>query len=525
MVFELRDRDMLGRIGKLKTKSGFIETPILLPVINPVKMTISTEKLKNEFNCGAIITNAYILKKNFENELLDKGLHNFLKFKGPIMTDSGAYQLLVYGDIDINSDEIIRFQENIDSDIAVFLDVPTGGNLNYSHARYSVLETIRRARESVKIRSKKEILWVGPIQGGGYSDLVEESAKEMAALPFDIYAIGSPTQFLEQYNYDKIVNMIMISKKNLPLNKPIHLFGAGHPMFFSLAIALGCDIFDSAAYALYAEADRYITPYGTKHLNDLHDKICLCPICSKFTPKELKQLEKSKRVEKLAEHNLYVSLNEINEIKLAIREGRLWEYLERKVRSHTKLYTAFKLLSKYKNDLETGTPTTKKRALMFLSEESINRPEIFRHFNKLNKLKIPEDPQILVILPEPRKKPFRTSSQNKKILNKIFEKEKCVKETQIVTISKSFGLVPIELEDVYPLSQHLGLPFSFNHQLDIILNSVKEFLNTHNFKKIIFLNDSDQYYNEIIEHLKEFTKQKKILLKLIHRKEFDVGLL
>jgi len=75
---------------------------------------------------------------------------------------------------------------------------------------------------------------------------------------------------MERYNYPVLIDMIATTKRNLPLDRPLHLFGAGHPMMFSLAVALGCDLFDSASYALYAKDDRYLTTSGTLHINNYH---------------------------------------------------------------------------------------------------------------------------------------------------------------------------------------------------------------------------------------------------------------
>jgi 7-cyano-7-deazaguanine tRNA-ribosyltransferase len=102
------------------------------------------------------------------------------------MTDSGAYQLLTYGDVEVAPSEIVNFQEKIGSDIGVILDVPTGGYEKRDRAIFTVEETIRRARELARIRKRDDILWVGPVQGGTFPDLVEHSAREMGTLGFDI---------------------------------------------------------------------------------------------------------------------------------------------------------------------------------------------------------------------------------------------------------------------------------------------------------------------------------------------------
>ena len=124
-MFEIKEKDLLARIGKLRTKSGVIETPLLFPVVNPA---IESVLPQNIHDYEALITNAYLLKRNFKNQPVKEGLHNFLNFNRTIMTDSGAYQILVYGDIEITPAEIVEYQEEIDTDIATILDFPTGWN-------------------------------------------------------------------------------------------------------------------------------------------------------------------------------------------------------------------------------------------------------------------------------------------------------------------------------------------------------------------------------------------------------------
>ena len=287
MSFEIKEKDLLGRIGKLKTKSGAVETPLLFPVINPSIQPVSPRKLKSDFGFEAVITNAYILKERFQNLPVEKGLHKFLDFDGVVMTDSGAYQILVYGNVEVSQAEIVDYQERIGSDIATILDIPTGWKVTKDHAEETVTETLKRAKAFFKTKTREDILWVGPVQGGRHLDLVAKSAIAMGKLPFQIHALGSPTEVMESYRFDVLVDMIMTAKMNLPIERPLHLFGAGHPVMFSLAVALGCDLFDSAAYALYARENRYMTENGTWRLSELDYFPCQCPKCTRETPKEL----------------------------------------------------------------------------------------------------------------------------------------------------------------------------------------------------------------------------------------------
>ena len=166
MSFEIKEKDLLGRIGKLKTKSGSVETPLLYPVVNPSIQLVSPRKLKETFGFDAIITNSYIIKKRFGDKVINEGLHKFLDYDGAIMTDSGAYQILVYGEVEVTQPEIVGYQENIGVDIGTMLDIPTGWRITKEQAQTTVAETLRRAKVFFDTKTRDDILWVGPVQGG-----------------------------------------------------------------------------------------------------------------------------------------------------------------------------------------------------------------------------------------------------------------------------------------------------------------------------------------------------------------------
>jgi len=380
--FEIIDRDLAGRIGRLKTGHGTIETPTILPVINPNKLVIAPNELK-KYGAEALITNSYILWKDYRQEAIDSGVHNFLDYNEPVMTDSGAFQLMQYGDIDVSNKDIIKFQEKIGVDIGVILDIPVSSQ-EKRDMRKGVLETIKRAKEAQKYIKKSDVLWSGPIQGGVHLDLLKKSAKEMARLDFAIHPIGSVVPLLVKYRFAEHVEIIRTAKELLPSNRPVHLFGAGHPMFFAFAVALGVDLFDSAAYSLYAQESRYITQTGTEQLDELDYFPCSCPICSKYTPKSVR--ESPSRTKLLAEHNLYVTFEEIRTIKQAIKEKTLWELLELRARSHPYLLECMNHFVKHKDYTAKQDPITKKH-FFYLSEFSKQRSEIDRTKEMVRKIK------------------------------------------------------------------------------------------------------------------------------------------
>ena len=512
MSFEIKEKDLLARIGRLKTKSGVFETPALLPVINPAVQPVPPRKIRETFCFEALITNAYILKKRFKNQPIKEGLHKFLDFNGIIMTDSGAYQMLVYGDIETTPEEIVKYQEQIDTDIATILDWPTGWRVTKKYAEKTVNETLKRARELPKIKTRNDILWVGPVQGGKYLDLVAKSAEEMGKLPFDVYALGSPTEVMENYRFDVLVDMILTAKMKLPIEKPLHLFGAGHPFMFSLAVALGCDLFDSAAYALYAKENRYMTETGTFRLEELNYFPCTCPTCSQKTPKEISELSKEERQRFLAEHNLYVCAAELKRVKQAIKDGRLWEHLEIRMRSHPALLQALKKLKTYEEFIEENSPVVKKSGLFFFDSVGLMRPEIVRHRKRLTeRYSPPQNADILVLVPQTRSKPFHKSKKFKaikKILRKTFGEKS--DRLHICFYAAPFGVVPIELDEVYPLSQHETVLPLDKETIEYVADQTAKYIKNTNYRTVVLLYDPENWNDALLKACKRACAKRKV---------------
>jgi len=453
-IFEIKDKSLAGRIGEILTAHGKIRTPTLFPVINPIRQEVSLEVIKN-IGFEAIITNAYILKKHMEKEALEKGIHKLMGFEGPIVTDSGGYQILEYGRVDVTPEEIVIFQENIGSDIAVILDVPTGGYAGYEEAKWTVEETIRRAIISLKFMKKDKTLWIFPVQGGKYLDLLEYHARKALELPYDIVSIGSPTQILEKYDYATIIHMIATVKKVLPPSIPVHLFGAGHPMFIPFAVALGVDTFDSASYILYAKDERLIFPHGTMRLKELSEIPCSCPICSKFTPQELMEMNKDERIKCIAIHNLYAIMQEIRRVRQAIKENTLWDLLEERSRCHPSLFKAFKTLIQYKKYLEQHHPISKAEVhgIFLYDILSIHRPEItYYHSRLLDNYKPTLHKGIAIVFLNIEEKPL-TRTEFYMNIREALEKNN-LKNVHIMVFMPYFGIVPEELCETFPLSQH-----------------------------------------------------------------------
>src|SRR5438552_1804034 len=381
MSFQVRSKDLLGRVGTIRTKSGTFNTPHMFPVLDPYHQTLDAKFFK-EAGIDALMTNAYLLKRGERNpEPAD--VHETLGFGQSVATDSGAYQILEYGEVGVKPDEIVRYQEKINSDIGVILDVPTGFRSDPARARWTVDETVRRADQAMKAITRKDILWMGPVQGGVHLAEVERSAAEMSKRDFPIYALGSPTELLESQRYDVLVEMIIAAKRTLPKGKPFHLFGAGHPVLFPFLVALGCDLFDSAAYALYARAGRYLTPEGTLLLGDMVEFVCPCPACVDTSPEELMRSKDNEAQTRLIQHNLWTCFSELRRIREAVRKGRLWELLELRSQAHPALKECFNRISHYAEILERSTPAVKPHGIFYLGPSSDNRPEKLRFVSRL----------------------------------------------------------------------------------------------------------------------------------------------
>ncbi|MEM3607736.1 MAG: tRNA guanosine(15) transglycosylase TgtA [Candidatus Bathyarchaeia archaeon] len=477
--FTVKAKDLMGRIGVIRTKSGSLETPHMFPVLDPKLKGIRPRFIREVMRCNGVMTNAYLLWRYLAREgdgVKPPLIHEYLDFDGIVATDSGAYQILLYGEVEVKPDEIIRFQNEISTDIGVILDVPTGLVHNRLEAEYTVKETLRRADESLKLMDP-EILWIGPIQGGLFKDLLTLSAREMALKPFQMYGLGSPTQIMERYLFDKLVDMVVHVKGLIPGDKPLHLFGAGHPMTFPLIVACGVDTFDSAAYAIYAKDERYMTAEGSLKLSRIEYFPCSCRQCVKYTPSELRGLDPDERREIIAEHNLWVCLQEIKRIKEAISEGRLWELVHARSMSHPALHRAFRGMRKYSKLMERSSPVAKRRGLSIFTYMDYHRPEVVRHVDRLlSRCTGSEGSSTLVMLPHPI---HLGGSDFPEELIRVKNGLRDTPGIWILYYGHPYGVIPVELEDVYPLGQtEVSVPVD-GESREFISKIIKRFLRRH----------------------------------------------
>ncbi|MHA2296365.1 MAG: tRNA guanosine(15) transglycosylase TgtA [Candidatus Hodarchaeales archaeon] len=481
MVFTIKAKDGMGRIGTLSCAHGKVETPTLMPVLNPRHLKIKPDEMV-KLGVEIFITNAYLIYRDQETrqKALEMGLHDYLGYKGPLMTDSGAFQLMMYGNIEIDNDTITTFQEEINTDIGVFLDIPVKKGKRKEYER-ALKITLERAREHLVHRRETNLLWTGPIQGGPHPDLVERAALEMTQMNFQLHALGSVVPLMEQYKYTDVLKMIIAAKRHLPTNRPFHLFGAGHPMFFAITAYLGCDLYDSAAYVLFAKRNDYMTATGTRSLSEISYFPCSCQVCQSLTPDELKKEPIPEKERLLALHNITASMEEIKRVKQAIKEGRLLNLALERSKTHPELAKAFRSVlgtSTHVPLIEKHDSITKRKALFISDPLLYNNALIYRFQQRLLDNFYAWADNLVI---HHGKKPH-SSLQN----------------TQFVSIHPVLGPLPEELFGVFPSLQFLSIELQATLYSDIITAFIEK--HAASFQKVFdFTKDPSESFNTFLD--------------------------
>ena len=187
---------------------------------------------------------------------------------------------------------------------------------------------------------------------------------------------------------------------------------------------------------------------GTLRLEDLAYLPCSCPVCSYYTVKELNEEEDQTRTINLAKHNLYVLKQEMSSVKQSIYDGRLWEYVLQKARSHPKLMDAIHAMKGFEY-IQQGTPVFKQKAIYLFEPIDQFRPELKNYRNMLlNNYNFPSKKSCLLLYPDQGTRPFYSSS----ILRKLYEE---FPDSSICLYNPFFGLIPVEISDIYPASHNI----------------------------------------------------------------------
>lgn len=335
--FELLDRDGLARIGRFDTPHGRVDTPTLLPVVHPdpTRQPVSASEIRRRFGLTAVITSSYITWRtpSLRTSAEKHGIHGLLGWDGPVMTDSGAFQQHAYGHVEVGPGEILAFQNRIGTDIATVLDVFVEPDVSHEEAEAGVRTTHERARAA---RRDREGLLAVPVQGGAFDDLRARAASEASELG-DVLAIGGVVPLFEQYRFADLARALASTRPHLAPGRIVHLFGTGHPMTFAFAALFGVDLFDSSAYHKFARRGRLLFPEGSIAIDELRERTCRCALCERIPLPEVARLEPAERERRIAEHNLLTSAEEMGRVRQAIRDGTLWELVERRSTAHPAL--------------------------------------------------------------------------------------------------------------------------------------------------------------------------------------------
>ncbi len=504
MTFDIQGRAAAGRIGRFRTNHGDVTTPTLMPVINPNIDLVTPREMKEKFGAEMVITNSYVIHKHehLREAALTDGVHKLIDWDGALMTDSGTFQMYVYGDVEVGPKEIVQFQADMGVDVATCLDLFVTPDMSREEAEQAVATTIERTKLSADVLAERRAAPQGAghdgtilnttVQGGLFTDLRRDCAHSYRELDAGYTTIGGVVPIMERQMYPELVDVIIHSQSQLRKDRPVHLFGAGHPLVFPLATALGCDLFDSSSYAKYAKDGRIMVPEGTLHVEDLQEWPFSSRFLADWTPQEitkaLKQKHRGRRVDgeaaggakaagerikeregrdihfaaerALALHNLDVCFSDIRRIRESIRTGTLWELVEQRAAAHPMLAAATRRLGEpaFQAWLEQREPLSGDKALRYTGSNTHRRPAFARIRDRLVTRLTPlgqpveapmetpyaaagEEKREIAMHKEPQSKPFGAGIAGP------------LDADQDHFVISSLGPVPLGLDEAYPFAQ------------------------------------------------------------------------
>jgi queuine tRNA-ribosyltransferase len=351
MSFALRKTDGLARRGVLTLAHGAVDTPVFMPVgtYGAVK-AMSPEELVGT-GSQIVLGNTFHLWLRPGLEVIAKhgGLHRFMGWKGPILTDSGGFQVFSLGELrkiseegvqfasPINGDrlhltpeESMRIQEVLDSDVAMVFDECTPYPATEKEAAESMRLSMRWAQRCRDCFGQKNLLF-GIVQGGVYEALRDESAQKLRSIGFDGYAIGGLA--VGEPKEDRARILAYVAPK-LPADKPRYLMGMGTPEDLIEAVGAGVDMFDCVLPTRNARNGWLFTRFGDIRIRNARyrddtaplDEKCGCTTCRHFSRAYLYHLQKTNeilgaRLNTL--HNLHYYQELMRELRAAIEKGQL----------------------------------------------------------------------------------------------------------------------------------------------------------------------------------------------------------
>jgi len=443
--FELLERDGLARLGRLETPHGRIDTPALLPVVHPdpSRQPCPAAELREKFGVRGLITSAYIAWRTPPlREVAERdGIHKLLGFDGAVMTDSGAFQQHAYGSVEVGPKEILDFQERIGSDIATVLDVFTEPDATHEEAEAALQVTIDRVRAA---RTARGGLLATPVQGGSFPDLRARAAEAVSDAG-DVLAVGGVVPLMEQYRFRELADVLSAVRPSLNPGAAVHLFGTGHPMTFAFAALHGVDLFDSSAYHKFARRGKLLFPEGTVSIDTVREPICRCTLCAKTPLDVLATLAPREREPHLALHNLLVSFEEVAVVRQAIRDGTLWELVERRAAGHPALRAGLRRATSRPETFWPAEPES-RRAFREVSAESRDRPSVVRFVGRVHAF----------VADRPLAREMPPVALRPEYLSRIPARDLAGRILAWNAIT-SLGPIPLELTELYPVGPFLGL--------------------------------------------------------------------
>ncbi len=350
-----KDERTMARYGTLETNYGTYETPMFMPVGTKATVKLLTPDELYAVHAGIILSNTYHLWLRPGPEIIDKagGLHKFMNYNGPILTDSGGFQVFSLArpkditeegvhfksHIDgsklfLTPEESIRVQNLLDSDIAMSFDECPPYPVSHDYMEKSIERTLRWAERGKKVHSNPRQSLFGIVQGGEFEDLRKKSALETVKLGFDGYSIGGTSVGEDK---ETMYKMIDYSTKYLPEDKVRYLMGVGDPLDIIEGVIRGVDLFDCVLSTRIARHGNAFTRHGkmniknSKYKEDFTpiEEDCDCYACKNFTKAYIRHLITSDELlggRLLSIHNTRFLIKLTEELREAIKENRLLEY-------------------------------------------------------------------------------------------------------------------------------------------------------------------------------------------------------
>ena len=353
-TFDLLGKEGNARAGIFTTPHGEIQTPVFAPVGTQATVKSLTPPQLEELGASLVLANTYHLYLRPGDELVSSmgGLHDFMRWPHPILTDSGGFQVFSLADrrvidedgvtfkshIDgsthrFSPEKAIQIQENLGADIIMAFDECAPPH-DYAYNQQAILRTHTWAERCLKAKSRSDQALFGIVQGGVFPDLRAESARFISSLRFPGHAIGGLSVGESKQDMNTTLEVV---NDILPQDKPRYLMGVGTPEDLLNGVLRGVDIFDSVLPTRLARHNAAMTRTGRLNLVNAVftrdqrpiDENCACYTCSQYSRAYLRHLIISKEMLSatlLSIHNLYTLVNLAKEMRQAILEKRFIDF-------------------------------------------------------------------------------------------------------------------------------------------------------------------------------------------------------